>query len=61
MADLLWSDPEDDHPGWGMNARGCGYCFGSDITEAFNERNRLALVARAHQMVMDGYHWTHDR
>ncbi|RAH63506.1 serine/threonine-protein phosphatase PP2A catalytic subunit [Aspergillus piperis CBS 112811] len=58
MCDLLWSDP-DERTGWGISPRGAGYTFGIDITEAFNHRNGLSLVARAHQMVMDGYFWSH--
>jgi diadenosine tetraphosphatase ApaH/serine/threonine PP2A family protein phosphatase len=32
---------------------GAGYTFGNDISEMFNHRNGLSLVARAHQLVMD--------
>lgn len=58
MCDLLWSDP-DDRRGWGISPRGAGYTFGTDISEMFNHRNGLTLIARAHQLVMDGYNWTH--
>jgi serine/threonine-protein phosphatase 2A catalytic subunit len=61
LCDLLWSDPEDSGLGWGISPRGAGYTFGQDITEMFNHSNGLGLVARAHQLVMDGYSWTHDR
>ena len=27
------------------------------MIEEFNKRNRLRLIARAHQLVMDGYKW----
>ncbi|KAK6823091.1 Serine/threonine-protein phosphatase PP2A catalytic subunit [Aspergillus parasiticus] len=60
MCDLLWSDP-DDRDGWGVSPRGAGYTFGQDISESFNHANGLSLVARAHQMVMDGYLWSHDK
>ena len=53
MCDLLWSDP-DDRSGWGISPRGAGYTFGQDIAEAFNHNNGLTLVARAHQLVMEG-------
>lgn len=52
MCDLLWSDP-DDRRGWGISPRGAGYTFGTDISEMFNHRNGLTLIARAHQLVMD--------
>eukprot|EP01095_Lingulamoeba_sp_RSL-Kostka_P007019 TRINITY_DN2219_c1_g1_i1.p1 TRINITY_DN2219_c1_g1~~TRINITY_DN2219_c1_g1_i1.p1 ORF type:complete len:308 (+),score=98.21 TRINITY_DN2219_c1_g1_i1:145-1068(+) len=60
MCDLLWSDP-DDRSGWGISPRGAGYTFGQDISEQFNRNNGLVLVARAHQLVMEGYNWSHDQ
>lgn len=60
MCDLLWSDP-DERSGWGISPRGAGYTFGREVSEKFNHANGLSLVARAHQMVMDGYLWSHDR
>ena len=60
MCDLLWSDP-DDRTGWGISPRGAGYTFGADISEQFNHNNGLKLIARAHQLVMEGYNWCHDR
>ena len=49
MCDLLWSDPEDRY-GWGISPRGAGYIFGHDISEQFNHKNRLTMIARAHQL-----------
>ena len=60
MCDLLWSDP-DDRQGWGISPRGAGYTFGQDVSTQFNHTNGLKLVARAHQLVMDGYNWSHER
>lgn len=54
MCDLLWSDPEEME-GWGLSPRGAGYLFGGDVAHKFNETNGLTLVARAHQLVMEGY------
>jgi len=54
MCDLLWSDPEDIE-GWGLSPRGAGYLFGGDIVNQFNQINDLNLIARAHQLVMEGY------
>jgi len=54
MCDLLWSDP-DEIEGWGLSPRGAGFLFGSDIVKQFNHLNGLSLVARAHQLVMEGY------
>ncbi|CAN4123246.1 unnamed protein product [Withania somnifera] len=60
MCDLLWSDP-DDRCGWGISPRGAGYTFGQDISEQFNHTNNLKLIARAHQLVMEGFNWAHDQ
>ncbi|KAJ2429214.1 Serine/threonine-protein phosphatase PP2A catalytic subunit [Coemansia sp. RSA 2524] len=60
MCDLLWSDP-DDRCGWGISPRGAGYTFGQDISEAFNHNNGLTLIARAHQLVMEGYNWSQEK
>jgi len=60
MCDLLWSDP-DDRCGWGISPRGAGYTFGSDISEQFIQNNNLTLVSRAHQLVMEGYNWSHEK
>jgi len=54
MCDLLWSDP-DDISGWSISPRGAGYVFGGDIVERFNHSNNIDLIARAHQLVMEGY------
>jgi serine/threonine-protein phosphatase 2A catalytic subunit len=59
MCDLLWSDP-DDRSGWGISPRGAGFTFGADISAAYNHRNGLSTVARAHQLVMEGYNWSHE-
>lgn len=60
MCDLLWSDP-DDRCGWGISPRGAGYTFGQDISDQFNHANSITLIARAHQLVMEGYNWCHER
>jgi len=60
MCDLLWSDPEDRF-GWGVSPRGAGYTFGQDVSEKFNHANGLSFIARAHQLIMDGYTWCHEK
>ncbi|GJY49957.1 serine/threonine phosphatase [Tanacetum coccineum] len=60
MCDLLWSDP-DDRCGYGISPRGAGYTFGQDISEQFNHTNGLKLIARAHQLVMEGFNWAHEQ
>lgn len=54
MSDLLWSDPEDIDS-WGISPRGAGFIFGAEIAKTFNHRNGLSLIARAHQLVLEGY------
>jgi len=54
MCDLMWSDPEEID-GWGLSPRGAGYLFGGDVVQTFNNMNKLTLIARAHQLVMEGY------
>ncbi|KAI8798780.1 serine/threonine-protein phosphatase 2A catalytic subunit beta isoform [Biomphalaria glabrata] len=58
ISDLLWSDPED-REGWSVSPRGAGYNFGEDVSMAFNHSNSLSVIARAHQMVMEGFNWCH--
>lgn len=60
MCDLVWSDP-DDRCGWGISPRGAGFTFGADITEAFNRNNGLAMISRAHQLVMEVRGWVAGR
>jgi len=56
MCDLLWSDPEE-MDGWNISPRGAGFLFGPDIVHQFNTVNKLELICRAHQLVMEGYKW----
>lgn len=54
MCDLLWSDP-DDVPGWSISPRGAGFLFGFNEVKRFSHINDISLIARAHQLVMEGY------
>ena len=54
MCDMLWSDP-DEMSGWGLSPRGAGYLFGGDVVDQFLATNQLTMIARAHQLVMEGY------
>lgn len=54
MCDLLWSDP-DDISGWGVSPRGAGYLFGGDVVKGFVHTNGLDFIARAHQLILEGY------
>eukprot|EP00591_Stephanopyxis_turris_P005224 CAMPEP_0195521950 /NCGR_PEP_ID=MMETSP0794_2-20130614/19725_1 /TAXON_ID=515487 /ORGANISM="Stephanopyxis turris, Strain CCMP 815" /LENGTH=335 /DNA_ID=CAMNT_0040651609 /DNA_START=72 /DNA_END=1075 /DNA_ORIENTATION=+ len=54
FCDLVWSDPEDITEPWQVSPRGAGYLFGSQVTDEFNQVNNFHLIARAHQLVMEG-------
>ena len=61
FCDMMWSDPEEIET-WAMNPRGAGWIFGGKVTSEFNYINDLELVARAHQLVMDGFkYWFKDQ
>ena len=50
-----------DITGWGLSPRGAGYLFGADITKMFAHRNGIDLIARAHQLAMEGYKLMFDK
>jgi len=54
FCDLMWSDP-DDVDTWTVSPRGAGWLFGKQVTAEFNQVNALNLIARAHQLVQEGY------
>ncbi|KAJ2352035.1 Protein phosphatase methylesterase 1 [Coemansia erecta] len=54
FCDLMWSDPEDIDS-WAVSPRGAGWLFGARVTDEFNHVNGLGLIARAHQLVQEGY------
>ena len=57
MTDLLWSDPDSDVETFSISERGMGYVFGEKDVDKFNHLNNLELIARAHQLVQEGYHF----
>ena len=54
MCDILYSDP-DQIEGWAPSGRGLAYSFGRDIVEQFCHQNNFTLIARSHQLMMEGY------
>ena len=56
FTDLMWSDPEEIRD-WLQNPRGAGWIFGNHPTREFLHMNGLSLVARAHQLVQEGYRY----
>ncbi|MCJ1400743.1 hypothetical protein MMC11_003951 [Xylographa trunciseda] len=56
FCDLVWSDPEEVET-WAVSPRGAGWLFGDKVATEFNHVNGLQLIARAHQLVNEGYKW----
>jgi len=54
FCDLVWSDPEEVDT-WAVSPRGAGWLFGDKVATEFNHVNGLQLIARAHQLVNEGY------
>ncbi|SCU99773.1 LANO_0F03576g1_1 [Lachancea nothofagi CBS 11611] len=54
MCDLLWSDPDEVNT-WSLSPRGAGFLFGKNEVDQFLHTNDFELIARAHQLVMEGY------
>ncbi|KIJ64206.1 hypothetical protein HYDPIDRAFT_90809 [Hydnomerulius pinastri MD-312] len=59
FCDLMWSDPEDIDT-WAVSPRGAGWLFGGSVTREFTHTNSLTLIARAHQLVQEGYKYMFD-
>lgn len=56
----MWSDP-DEVENWAVSPRGAGWLFGGRVTREFNHFNSLNLIARAHQLVQEGYKFMFDK
>jgi serine/threonine-protein phosphatase 2A catalytic subunit len=37
------------------------FLYPADVSDHFNHANGLTLISRAHQLVMEGYNWSHDQ
>lgn len=55
FADIMWSDPDDMIGTWQLSQRGAGWVFGDRVTNEFCHASGLMLIARSHQLVMEGY------
>lgn len=53
--------PSLDIQGWGLSPRGAGFLFGGDIVRQFARSNDIELIARAHQLAMEGYKIMFDK
>ncbi|KAH6904330.1 serine/threonine specific protein phosphatase [Coprinopsis sp. MPI-PUGE-AT-0042] len=52
FCDLMWSDPDE--------SSGAGWLFGRNIAQEFNHVNKLSVIARAHQLVQEGFKYMFD-
>jgi serine/threonine-protein phosphatase 4 catalytic subunit len=55
MSDILWSDPDLEVKHFQMSPRGAGFLFGEEEVKKFNQANNIELIARAHQLIQEGY------
>ena len=55
MSDILWSDPDKEVKTYGYSPRGAGYLFGEEDVVKFNRDNNIELIARAHQLIQEGF------
>lgn len=61
LCDLLWSDPNNSqNETWGMNSRGISCTYNMNAVNTFLKNNKLELICRAHQLVSEGYKFTHN-
>jgi len=61
MTDLIWSDPDTElAEGFKDNLRGAGKQFSKKATEEFLAANKLDLIVRGNQLVMEGAQYDHD-
>lgn len=58
---LSFSSPSLEIEGWNISPRGAGFLFGGDITKKFAHDNDIDLIARAHQLAMEGFKMMFDR
>ena len=55
MSDIVWSDPDSSLESWAISNRGAGYLFPHKAVLEFLHINNLKTIARAHQLVEEGY------
>lgn len=60
MCDLLWSDPSNTNETWGASSRGVSCTYNKTAVSTFLNNNNLQLICRAHQLVSEGYKFSHN-
>ena len=61
LCDLLWADPMPEDGEFGPSRRRAGKRWGAKVTKRFLATNKLSMVVRAHEVVKEGYEFSHDR
>ncbi|KAM3719905.1 Serine/threonine-protein phosphatase PP1-delta [Dirofilaria immitis] len=59
--DLLWADPVVGIQGFEPNLRGASFGFGEDVVVDVCKKLDIDMIARAHQVVQDGYEFFGNR
>ncbi|EFO86727.1 hypothetical protein CRE_04541 [Caenorhabditis remanei] len=59
--DILWSDPDQTIHGFDDSTRGVGQVFGDEALQEVMDRLGVDLIARAHQVVQDGYEFFYKK
>ena len=58
--DLLWSDPYEKATEYEKSPRGYGYLFGKKHVLEFEERNKIQIIVRGHEMATNGVNFNFD-
>ncbi|VDM36850.1 unnamed protein product [Toxocara canis] len=59
--DLIWADPCDACDRYAESPRGVSQVFGKVAIDEFEDALKIDLIVRAHQVVMDGYEFFHNK
>ena len=52
---VIYYGVKQDLKGFGISPRGAGYLFGKDVVETFEQLNKIQLIAKAYQLIFEGY------
>ncbi|ELP86026.1 serine/threonine protein phosphatase PP-X isozyme, putative [Entamoeba invadens IP1] len=61
MADLVWSDPNENIEYIASNNKGAGHYFGEKLVDIFCHVNNLNIITRAHQIQMEGFQFVFNK
>lgn len=58
VEDILWSDPTESGATFYKNPRGLGSLYGAKATQHFLKTNRLKIIVRGHQCILEGVYFS---